>query len=68
MIVNRSEYLKPIELTDVRSRLGCEILGVVPLATSASLETSISRAQDVTASFAEIANKLAADKLVSVKF
>ncbi len=67
VIVNRSEYLKPIELKDVRARLGCEVLGVVPLATSASLDTSISRAQDVTASFAEIGNKLTAEKLVGVK-
>ena len=68
IIVNRSEYLKPIESTDVRERLGCEILGVVPLATSASLEASISQARGVTASFVDIGNKLVADKTLAQSF
>ena len=67
-LVLRSEYLKPIEWTEVRSHLGYEISGVIPLATSASLETSISRAQEVAASFVEIGNKLAADKIVGATF
>lgn len=67
VVVNRNEYLKPIELNEIRSRLGCEIVGLIPLATSANLETSIVRAQEVAASFVELGREFAASKLVGVK-
>jgi len=67
VVVNRNEYPSPMDLTEIRSHLGCGIVGVVPLATSASFETAISRAERVAASFAEIGNRFAADKIVSMK-
>ena len=67
VVVNRNEYPSPIELSEIRSRLGCEIVGIVPLATSACFETTMSRAERVAASFVEIGNRLAADKIVGMK-
>jgi Flp pilus assembly CpaE family ATPase len=64
VIVNRTECPAPMELTEIRTRLGCEILGVVPLGTAAcfrALESGtpvvLTMADDVGASFVEIANR-----------
>lgn len=51
VVVNRKEFPKPIELFDIRSQLGCEIIGVIPMATSASFDEVISKAESVNASF-----------------
>ncbi len=67
IVVSRSEQPKPLDLRVIRASLECEIVGVVPLACSAHLETAINRADGVAASFLEIGNRLAADKLVGVK-
>ncbi len=67
VVVSRNEYLKPIELDEISARLGCEIVGTIPLATSANLETSIVRAQEVAASFAELGKSFATSKLAEIK-
>ncbi len=67
VVVSRNEYLKPLELDEIRSRLGCDIAGHIPLATSANLETSIVRAQEVAASFVELGKSFATSKLAELK-
>lgn len=67
VIVTRTEYPKLLELSEIRTRLGCDILGAVPIATSTSLEEAISRAESVAVSFVEIAGRLAAAKVVGMK-
>ena len=67
VVVNRTEFPKPLELSEIQMQLGCGILGVVPLATSAFFDEVISKAEGVNASFAEIGNRLTANKVVGMK-
>jgi Flp pilus assembly CpaE family ATPase len=75
IIVSRTEYPCPMKLTEIRTRLGCEIVGVVlpgTLACFQALETGtpvvLTMGNHFAASFVEIANRFSADHLVGMKF
>jgi pilus assembly protein CpaE len=75
VIVNRTEHPSLINLTEIRTQLGCEIEGVVPpgaLACCQALEAGVpvvlTMADHVGASFVEIANRFSAVQLMGMKF
>jgi Flp pilus assembly CpaE family ATPase len=75
VIVSRMENLSPMKPMEIRTRLGCEIVGVIPPGTSACFEAleagAVSRqnmGDHVGASFVEIANRLSADHVVGMRF
>jgi MinD-like ATPase involved in chromosome partitioning or flagellar assembly/FixJ family two-component response regulator len=68
VIVNRTENPSPVIPTDIQTRLGCDIVGVVPPGTPANFQileagapVVITIADQVAASFMEIADHFSAD-------
>jgi MinD-like ATPase involved in chromosome partitioning or flagellar assembly/CheY-like chemotaxis protein len=74
VVVNRTENPAPVDPTEIHARLGCEILGVVPPGTPAFFEVLevgepavVTMADQVAASFVEIADHFFAGHLVEMK-
>ena len=75
VIVNRTDYSSQVNSSEIEALLGCQISGVVPPGSSATLQALVSgtagassNAEQISDSFLEIARRLSADSLVGVKF
>jgi Flp pilus assembly CpaE family ATPase len=75
VVVNRTPTAAPMKLTELRARLGCEVVGVVPPAADAMLRAQQASAP-LTASqpdhaaavvLTETANRLMAETIVGVR-
>jgi pilus assembly protein CpaE len=75
VIVNRTKNPSPITLTEIGTRLGCEVVGVVPPGTSACFQAPeevgvaevLKVGDQVAASFVEIANHISDNRLVGMQ-
>ena len=75
IIVNKTSYSNPMKLPDIRSNIGCEIMGVVPPAPEACLMALqmgapliISQSETLAATtFIEITSRISQDKVIAMK-
>jgi len=74
VIVNRTEIHTPVSPTDIQTRLGCEIVGVIPPGTPANFQileagapVVMTMADQVADSFAAIADHFSADHIEGLK-
>ncbi len=75
IVVNRAAVSNPMKLSDIKDKLGCEIIGVVPPAPDTCLMALqlgapiiVSQSETlIAATFTEIANRIAQDKVVAMR-
>lgn len=76
VVVNRTALPEPVSLAAIKSRLGCEIIGVVPQATEAFIAAQQAGAPIVIShpislaatNLSELANRVVSDKPIPMRF